>query len=145
MELRTEIEIAAAPIRVWQALTQLGDYPRWNPFVTEIAGKLAVGERLSITYSFLDGTEIRFRPELTVVRPPEELRWRARLWWRNVFDTEHCVVLSEVRGSQTRLAQVELVTGWAVNYMGRRLTQTARGMVGMNEALKRVVEQHRSS
>ena len=39
-ELRTEIEIAATPDRVWEVLSDLTAYPDWNPFIKEASGKL---------------------------------------------------------------------------------------------------------
>ena len=141
MEIRTEIEVAAPPAQVWQRLVDLQSYARWNPLITHIAGDLLEGARLSVTYSFADGSELRFVPHLIVVRPPQELRWRSRLWLRGILDSEHSLVLQPVPSGGTRVAQIEVVTGWALKYVGRRLTHTARGLIGMNEALKRLVEQ----
>jgi uncharacterized protein YndB with AHSA1/START domain len=47
IELRTSIDIAAPPERVWEVLTQLAAYPEWNPFIVRAEGTVAVGERLS--------------------------------------------------------------------------------------------------
>ena len=42
------IEIAAAPERVWEVLTDLASYPQWNPVFCEATGQVAVGERIKI-------------------------------------------------------------------------------------------------
>ncbi len=59
MQLRTEIEIAASPERVWQALLDFARYPEWNPYVKAVEGKLGVGERLTLTLTPADGSERR--------------------------------------------------------------------------------------
>jgi uncharacterized protein YndB with AHSA1/START domain len=45
-ELRTEIEIAAPPERVWAVLADFDSYPEWNPFIRRIRGQPAAGSKL---------------------------------------------------------------------------------------------------
>src|SRR5919106_5366704 len=47
-EVRTEIEIGAAPQRVWGVLMDFGSYPEWNPFIRRISGEPAVGSQLEV-------------------------------------------------------------------------------------------------
>jgi uncharacterized protein YndB with AHSA1/START domain len=42
-ELRTEIDIAAAPEEVWAQLVDLPSYAGWNPFILAASGSAAVG------------------------------------------------------------------------------------------------------
>ena len=41
-ELRSEVEIKAPLSRVYATLTDFKSYPEWNPFLTQVSGKLAV-------------------------------------------------------------------------------------------------------
>ena len=43
------VEIPASPATVWQVLTEIDRYDEWNPFMTRLSGRLAVGERLTVT------------------------------------------------------------------------------------------------
>jgi hypothetical protein len=140
MQLRTEVEILASPARVWEVLTDVASYSDWNPFIKSLEGKLAVGERLRVTFTPLEGSEHTFKPVVTAVEPARELRWRGKLWFGGLFDGEHFFLLSEVDPNRTRLIQGEDFSGILVKYMGPTLTRTARGFVGMNQALKRRVE-----
>ena len=49
-ELRTEIVIQASPENVWKILTDLENYPRWNPFIRHAIGKAEVGETVDIDF-----------------------------------------------------------------------------------------------
>jgi uncharacterized protein YndB with AHSA1/START domain len=44
-ELRTEIEIAASPQRVWKILTEFERYEEWNPFIRKAAGRAKEGRK----------------------------------------------------------------------------------------------------
>ena len=140
MELRTEVEIAAAPPQVWQVLTDLRAYGEWNPFMVEILGELSVGARLAVTCSLPYGRLLRIQPKVLAVRSEHELRWVSRLWLGGLFDAEHFVLLRATPDGHTRFVNGQNVTGILVQYMGRRLTHVARGLVGMNEALRRRCE-----
>jgi len=139
MELRTELEIDASPARVWQVLTNVADYSTWNPFISRVRGELVAGQTIEATLSFVDGSEALLRPRVEVVEPERELAWTTRLWWPGVLDEKHRFLL-EPRAGGTLLINGRVTTGWAIKWCTKRLTATARGCVGMNEALKRVAE-----
>jgi hypothetical protein len=142
MQLRTEVEIEASPDRVWAVLTDFGTYPEWNPFIVRAAGQLARGARLDITLSLPESNrEMQFRPEVVVCEPGRELRWRGRLFVPGLFDGEHFFELREPTQGRTRVVHGENFSGILLKFMGQTLTQTTRGFVYMNQALKRRVEQ----
>lgn len=140
MQLRTEIEIDAPALRVWTTLTELGRYPEWNPFLSSLEGELAVGSRLRVTMSSPDGAERTLECEVTQVDPERELRWRGRLWFKGVFDQEHFCLLQPLGEARTRFVQGQNVEGFLVRHLGPRLTELTRGMIGMNQALKKRCE-----
>lgn len=140
MQLRTEIEIAASPERVWEVLLHFASYPEWNPYVKAVEGKLGVGERLTLTLTPADGSERRQVVTVVKVEPGSTLRWTSKFLLRRLFDGEHYFELVSLGGDRTRLIHGEDLSGAMVQHMGPRLTAMARGFVGMNEALKRRVE-----
>lgn len=140
MELRTEIDIAAPPARVWQVLTDFSAYHEWNPFVTSITGKPLVGAKLALTLSPPQSDEMKFRPTVLVCDEPRELRWLGKLWIPGLFDGEHFFQCNEAAEGHTRFVHGENFKGLLVKLVGQRLTNVARGFVYMNEALKRRVE-----
>jgi hypothetical protein len=136
MQLRTEVEIAACPSRVWAVLTDFAAYPSWNPFIASIEGDLRSGARLRVAVSLHDGTELRWRSRVRVCVPPSELRWTACRWLPNLLSLEHLFLLKPAGEGRTRLVHGEDLSGWLLEYLGDRITLTVRGMVHMNEALK---------
>lgn len=145
MELRTEVEIDAPPERVWDVLTDFDAYREWNPFITEVRGNLEPGERLRVELSYADGRNTRFRSSVLAVKPGEELRWVAKFWFKGLFDSEHFFQLLALDDGRTRLVQGENFSGLFVKLAANTFTQTGRGFVGMNAALKRRVEKRASA
>ncbi len=87
--LHTQIDIDVPAERVWDALTNIADYPTWNPFMPHLAGTLAPGERLEVTLEPPGGAAMTFRPTVLAVEPARELRWVGRLLIPGLFDGEH--------------------------------------------------------
>jgi hypothetical protein len=139
-ELRTEIEINAPPQRVFAILADFERYPEWNPFITSVAGTLAEHERVRMEISLPEGKTYRLRPELLKVTPGEELRWRGVFLVAGLLDVEHFFLLSPKGESATRVVQGEDFSGRLLRFMTDRLTLTARGLVYMNEALRKRAE-----
>jgi hypothetical protein len=139
-ELRTEVEIAAPIAHVYGVLTDFARYPEWNPFITSIAGKLALGEELKLELSLPEGSEYVLRPKLTQVTENAELRWRGHFWLPVLLESEHLVQLSERGEMLTRVVQGENFSGFLLRFAGSSLTLTARGLVYMNQALKKRAE-----
>jgi hypothetical protein len=89
LHLKTTKDIAAAPERVWEVLSDLDAYSEWNPFILSAAGRLTEGARLEIRVQPQEGRATRFRPTVQAVAPNRELRWLGHLGVRGLFDGEH--------------------------------------------------------
>ncbi|MEY2476288.1 MAG: hypothetical protein QOG87_1603 [Actinomycetota bacterium] len=140
-QLRTTVDIDAAPERVWAVLTDFARYPDWNPFVTSISGDLAEGSRLRVRLTPPAGRAMTFKPRVTAVEPGRTLEWLGHLAIRGIFDGRHRFELMPT-ATGTRLTHGESFSGVLVRAMARSLdSSTLAGFVAMNEALKTRVEQ----
>lgn len=140
-ELRSEVEIAAAPVRVWRVLVDFASYPNWNPFILSIDGAPTVGGRLVVTLRRGTDSTVRFRPRLLACREGSELRWLGQLIVPGLFDGEHVFELSPVGTHATRLVQRETFRGLLVPLLWRTLErETLPRFREMNEALRARVE-----
>ena len=136
-ELRTEIEIAAPPERVWAALMDFPSFPEWNPFIRHIQGTPAVGSRLEVTLGASGMKPMTFRPRVKNVLPNRELRWLGRVGLPRIFDGEHIFELLPLGPNRTRFVQRERFRGLFVPFLAKSLDRDARrGFEEMNRALK---------
>jgi hypothetical protein len=129
------IDIEAPPATVWQILTDTDRYQDWNPFMPRLSGRLAPGERLTLTVRPGPRT-MTFRPTVLAVQDGVLIRWRGRLGVPGLFDGEHELRLEPIPDGGTRFVQRETFTGLLVPMMPRVLVDTATGFAAMNTALR---------
>src|SRR5918994_2800088 len=139
-ELHTEIEINASPERVWDTLADFAAYPRWNPFIRHISGKLEVGERLEVRLEPPDSRGITLRPTVLSAEPNRQLRWLGHLLVPGLFDGEHTLATEPLDENRVRFVQHEVFKGALVPLVARSLANTLRGFEEMNGALKEQAE-----
>ena len=75
--LHSEIGIGAPADVVWEVLTDLDGWQRWNPFMS-VSGRLAADAPLAVTLSAPGGKTIRVEPKVVKLDEGKEFRWRAR-------------------------------------------------------------------
>jgi hypothetical protein len=138
-ELRTEIDIEAAPDEVWAELIDLPAYASWNPFITTAAGTAEVGSRLTLRMQPPEGRATTFRPRVTAVSTGRTLEWLGHLGVPGVFDGRHRFdLVATDRG--THMTQSESFRGLLVRPLRGMLDgRTKAGFEAMNIALRRRV------
>jgi hypothetical protein len=135
-ELRSEIEIDAPAERVWELLTDFSSYPQWNPFIRNISGLPAPGERLEVRLEPPGGRGMTFKPKVLNAEPNRELRWLGNLLVPGLFDGEHSFTIQPLEEDRVRFVQREAFKGVLVPVFARSLdTNTKRGFEQMNRAL----------
>jgi hypothetical protein len=140
-QIRTDIEIDAAPEQVWEVLEDFSAYPDWNPFIPEITGPVTEGARLQVRLQPPGGRGMSFRPRLLEVTPGRALRWLGHLGIPGLFDGEHRFRIEPIGPNRVRLVQEERFTGLLVPLILRFAERgTRQGFESMNAALKSRVE-----
>jgi hypothetical protein len=134
------IQIDTPPAKVWEVLTDLAAYPRWNPLFPEASGQITVGSRLILKTVKPNGRTMTVKPKILAVEPNAELRWSAGL--PGVIGGEHSFTLAPVDGG-TRLVQSETFRGLLVPFSGKTLAAAESGYQALNNALKAHVEAQR--
>jgi hypothetical protein len=133
--ITTHVTIDAPVGAVWQTLTQLDEYRRWNPFITAAAGTFSVGQRLDLTIHPPGARPMNFRPWVTAVEEHRYIEWLGRLGMPGVFDGRHSFTLTPVATGRTLLQQSETFSGALIPFSGSILTRTRVGFDAMNEAI----------
>lgn len=140
-ELRTEIEIKAAPEKVWQALTNLEKYPEWNPFIRHATGTLQTGEKVDIKIK-TGSKEMTLHCTVVKVEPNKELRWKYHVALPVLFSGEHSFIIEPGEGNKIRFIDREIFNGLLVPLQARDIdTNSKNGFEAMDRALKTRAEQ----
>ncbi len=108
------VMIAAPPSKVWAVLTDLPDYPKWNPEM-RLIGTLKSG---AVIENIQDPgpDEIVFWPTILMAAPDRELLWRGhlllfrRFWLPRLLDADHGLRLMPATGG-TLFTQTETLRG----------------------------------
>lgn len=127
--------------RVWEIITDFGDFPGWNPFIRRATGEIKVGARLEVFIQPSGTKGMTFHPPVLKVDPNHELRWLGRLYLPWLFDGEHALIIEPSGGNSVRFIQHEKFTGLLVPFTRSLLRDTQRGFEEMNRALKQRAEQ----
>lgn len=138
----SSIIIFAPAKTIWDILTDFAAYPDWNPFIRAITGELAVGTRLTVRIEPPGRRQMIFRPTITAVERPQELRWTGRVLLPGLFKGEHVFAIEPSGSDRCRFRQSETFSGLAAPLFARsRLAESTRqGFAAMNRALQRRAE-----
>jgi hypothetical protein len=146
LELRSEVEIEAAPDLVWKTLVDFGSFSRWNPYIVKADGLLAQGACVDMVVSPPGSREMRVRRHIEVLRPAEELRWKGRYGLGILLRGEQYFLLrGPSDGSATRLTVGENIYGPGVTGNNSTVLNISLGLSLMNQALKRRLESYAAS
>ncbi len=66
-------DIQADPTIIWKLLTTAPDYPRWNPTILSIEGKIAVGEKIQLKSTL--APKRTFKLKVKELDAPKRLVW----------------------------------------------------------------------
>jgi hypothetical protein len=138
-QISSSVDLGAPPERVWAVLADTAGHRTWNPFITDITGTLAVGERLHVRIAPPGGKPMSFRPTVTDLQPPHRLAWLGHLGIPGLFDGAHTFTLTPLPDGRTRLVQSEQFSGALVGISRGLLTKTQAGFEAMHTALAREV------
>ena len=138
--LHSELGIGAKAEIVWEVLSDLERWERWNP-VMRVEGQLAPGAQLNAVISPPGGKPVRIAPKVTQLDEGRELRWRSHVLLPFVLDIEQGFRVAAEDVGRCRLEQFAVFRGLlaeAVLWRNRKPVET--GMQAMNRMLKREAE-----
>jgi hypothetical protein len=133
--LDASADIAASPERVWQVISDLPAYARWNPFIMCAGGELAVGARLRVTIAAPGHRPVTFRPRILELEPGHSVTWLGRTLLPGLFDGHHTLSVTPTE-SGARFTTREEVTGILVPMLGGIMRDSQRGFELMAAAVK---------
>ena len=140
-EIITSIEIESTPEAVWATLMDFDQYPDWNPFVVEIAGRPIPGERLTVTLQNPGGKAMGVSPTVMSADENRGFSWLGKLGAKGIFDGHHHFQIEPITDGSVRFTQSEEFSGILIPVLWKMLdSKTRAGFEAMNTALKDRVE-----
>lgn len=139
-QIETSITIQAPAARVWQLLTTLEDYSRWNPFIVASSGSIRPGAH--ITNTMLMGEKrMTFKPKIGKVVDGTAFEWTGNLLFPGLFDGNHYFQIIPEGAQQVRLIHGERFSGLLSGLLLKSIgAQTLQQFEAMNQALKHAAE-----
>jgi hypothetical protein len=138
--ITTSTEIAAPADRVWDVLTDLKAYDRWNPELTDVSGRAAAGERLTLRLHARGGVDT-VHVTLRAADPGRELRWTGK--YNDIgglADSEQRFTIEAAGPGRVRFTQEQTFRGIAVPFIHGTLAGSCAHFANMNAALRKRAE-----
>jgi len=102
-EYTTSADIEASPETVWAILTNAGEYKNWNPEIVEIAGRIALGERIVARVRLGSGAVRAVPLRVTALDAPSRMEWIGGLPFGLFTGRRTFTVTPAARGVEFRL------------------------------------------
>ena len=140
-EIRTEIEINASQMEVWDILMAFDKWSDWNPTVNQASGTATLGSKVSIIMAGSEGKNgQKYSADITTFEAPRSFRWRAVMMAGFLMTNDRSFEL-EPAGEGTKLINTEHFSGLLVSLLWSKLENfVPDSLISMNEALKRRAE-----
>ncbi len=141
--VRTTVDIAAPCEQVWEALTDLGGYQRWNSVLTHLGGEPCVGGTIQLRLTPPRGRSYSFTPTVTDLEPNRSFAWLGTTLTTGLFDGAHFFELTPTEDGGTHLVNAERFSGVLSPVLKLLLVDVddvAYGFGVMNEELRRHLE-----
>lgn len=130
-----EIIMNAAPEKVWRVLTDMNQYPEWNPTMLLLDGEVKEGNK--VTYQFTQDEKNKSEIGATVVKiiPNQLLNQKGGIPMILTFNHKYIL---EPQGDGTKVIIHEDYNGIGVHFWNPKPVEQAYGRLNM--ALKKRVE-----
>lgn len=144
-EIKTEIIINSPNKKVYEILTDLSDYQKWNPFIIKSEGIVRVGNRIKNTMK--NGNKnIVFKPKILEADGEKKFAWLGSIGIKGIFDGYQYFHLQPIEGNKVLLIHGEKFSGILARLIIKKIRkQTHHNFIMMNEAIKELAEGKREN
>lgn len=129
--------IQATPQTIWQILTDAGGYPKWDPNMERLEGKIAPGEKLKAFTTLSPGRA--FPAKVTTFEPPRKMVWSSGLPW-GLFKGERTFTLIPKGDGSVEFKSQEVFSGLLFPLLGRGLPDLTPSFRDFVAGLKKEAE-----
>ncbi|HVU04351.1 MAG TPA: SRPBCC domain-containing protein [Polyangiaceae bacterium] len=137
-EFATTVAIRSSPERVWEILTNAGDYPRWNTTVTRLEGSIAAGSTVKV-YSKIDPKRA-FPVRVAEFDRPKRMVWRGGAPLPFLFEGERTFSLTPAADGTVEFSMREVFSGILSPLIVKSIPDLNPVFAEFGECLKRAAE-----
>jgi hypothetical protein len=141
-EIQTRVLIDSSPAVVWGILTDLRNYPAWNPFIPEAVGEVTPGAALRILIRPPGEPAQKYRVRVLAVEPERRFRWLGHFHVPGLIDGDHVFEIHSSAPGRTEVVQRETFRGVLVPLVWKSFldTKLRAGFEALNGSLKAAAE-----
>jgi hypothetical protein len=129
--------IRATPEKIWSILTDAARYPKWNPTVTKVDGRIAPGEKVTVHVTINPGRA--FPVTVSTFDPPSRMIWTGGMPL-GLFKGTRTYTLTPRRDGETDFRMHEEFTGLLAPLIGKSIPDLQPAFDEFATALKREAE-----
>jgi hypothetical protein len=133
----TTASIRATPDTIWSILTDAAKYPDWNPTVTKVDGRIAIGERVTLHVTISPGRAFPVR--VASMKRPTSMVWRGGMPL-GLFTGERTFTLGPQVNGTVEFTMRETFTGLLAPLISRTLPDLQPAFDEFAASLKREAE-----
>ena len=132
--------IKTGPKRIWQILTTPADYPKWDPGMERIEGRLALGEKVKF-FTKMDPSRA-FPVTVTAFEPNKRMVLTGGMPL-GLFKSERTHTLTTNPDGSTTFKTEEIFSGLLLPLIGRSIPDLTANFEGFAAGLKARAEKNR--
>lgn len=136
LEYKASTVIDAPPEKVWEVLTNLADWPQWDPYCDKVEGQLILGKKVKVYTKLNPGKA--FPVKVAEIVPNQRMTWTGGMPF-GLFKGERTFVLTPVDG-KTEFTMREVFSGPMLGPIGKSLPDMTDAFEKFVEGLKTRVE-----
>jgi len=140
LKLEYRLGVRAPASVIWQVLSDIEAWPKWNPLYTKAAGVIRIGAQLDLEVTLRGQAPRAIQPTILDWVPNEQLHWRVKMVGGLVKSTRYFEI-EELTPGASIFSNGEMFTGLLGPTVAKRLRGPIRdGFRDMGEALKILAE-----
>ncbi len=140
VKIEHRIGIPATAPQIWDALSDIQSWPRWNPLYTRANGVLRIGAHLDLEVAVPGQPKRMIRPVIADWVPNDQIHWNLSMLGGLVKTTRY-LEIEQLTDTGCIFTNGELFDGILGPSIAKRMRRELRqGFAAMGEALKARVE-----
>jgi hypothetical protein len=139
MEFKVSLEINASPEQIWIILTNLAEWPLWDPYCDRVEGELALGEKIKVFTKLSPGRAFPVR--VVELIQNERMTWQAGMPF-GLFKGVRTYTLVRTENGRVLFKMHEVFSGPLLGLIGKSIPDMTDAFqkfaVGLKERAERI-------